>query len=390
MEIEKRFTQIQFFLKKHEKLVNHEVLEMNQEDLSPYSEWMKELKTFSTKDLIALEANYNFENIVTPGFVEYIQTITDLISLPKLKESKLEIPKNINRKLSLKKQHELKQIKELIHGDHFFVDIGSGAGHLSSYLISNTLSRSLCLDVEKSYQDIGKEKLSKYAPEVLDKMEFKTVFVEDDTKLDIPEKSYLLGLHTCGDLSSHLINIYLNKAELESFLNFGCCYHKLSANQFNLSTSASFSLNKYSLTLAAKSFKTLTSKDFLKRKAVKDYRYTLHYLMLEKFQDEFTSIGKTHTNDYQGGFADYVYKYYPKASDISHTELKLFYEGYQEKVWEIQLFGIIRSLLSRVIELYIILDRALYLKEHNIDVDILECFNKDLSPRNIAIKAKKI
>ena len=389
MDIEKRFAAIQNFLNKHIKLVNNEVLELNQDELTSYFDWMNELKKLNTTELISLESDYDTTKIKASSFVDFIKTVFNLIAIPKQEDSTNKIPKSLNRKLSLKKQHELKQIRDLIKEDHYFVDIGSGAGHLSSYLVSGNESTSLCLDVEKNYQDIGKEKLAKYAPEILKKIEFKTVLVDKNTKLKIPSKSYLLGLHTCGDLSPHLINIYLSKKEFDSFLNFGCCYHKLSSNHFNLSKTASFPLNKFSLTLAAKSYKTLLKDDFLKRKAVKDYRYVLHYLMQEKFQDDFTTVGNGHKNDYNGEFCDYVYKYYPKARMLSKEELNTFFELNKKQAWEVQLFGIIRSLLSRVVELYIILDRALYLQENQVKVEIIESFNKDLSPRNIAIRANK-
>jgi hypothetical protein len=49
--------------------------------------------------------------------------------------------------------------------------------------------------------------------------------------------------------------------------------------------------------------------------------------------------------------------------------------------------GLIRNALGRVMELYLLLDRAIYLEEQGYSVKVQEFFNEEVSPRNIGITA---
>ena len=84
------------------------------------------------------------------------------------------------------------------------IDIGSGAGHLSSVLLSLPLGikESVCIDAESKFQQIGIDKLKRYAPNILKKIKFKTVLVGDETHFSLKEHELLIGLHCCGDLNT--------------------------------------------------------------------------------------------------------------------------------------------------------------------------------------------
>jgi len=50
--------------------------------------------------------------------------------------------------------------------------------------------------------------------------------------------------------------------------------------------------------------------------------------------------------------------------------------------------GLIRGILGRLIEIYIVLDRAIYLEEKGLRSEVFSFFNPKLSPRNILLFAK--
>ena len=52
--------------------------------------------------------------------------------------------------------------------------------------------------------------------------------------------------------------------------------------------------------------------------------------------------------------------------------------------------NIIKSFIGRTIEVYILLDRCLYLIENGYEVNIKRFFNENISPRAIGIYAKKL
>ena len=51
--------------------------------------------------------------------------------------------------------------------------------------------------------------------------------------------------------------------------------------------------------------------------------------------------------------------------------------------------GLIRNAFGRLLELYIQLDRVIFLEENNYNAELLEVFEEPVSPRNIAIVATK-
>lgn len=390
MELENRFLAVKTFLHRHFDLISTEVLENYQNLEVPYSNWAKELAKFSSEEKIKLE-NFELDDLVlSEEFREFLTKIEDLKTITKFKTVNKKISQNLKRKLSVKKQHEIVQIRELLVGikGKEFLDIGSGAGHLSSVLLENNQSHSICVDMNQEFQAIGKNKLNRDAKDTADRIKFVTSEINEQTNFDHFEFDTLLGLHTCGDLAVHLIKAF-SITDNKSFLNFGCCYHKLSQKNINLSKLAKndpLTLSHHALTMAAKSYKELTKKEFEQREMVKNYRYTLHLFMTKILKKGFMTLGNAKKNDYQASFAFYAKKYLPELKNVSDKELNQFYTEKQSEIEYIKNLGIIRSTLARVIELYIILDRAIFLSEQNHQVKVLEVFDNKISPRNLAIK----
>jgi hypothetical protein len=67
----------------------------------------------------------------------------------------------------------------------------------------------------------------------------------------------------------------------------------------------------------------------------------------------------------------------------------LFFEQEQIQVMIQRMLaaGLIRNALGRVLEVYLQLDRAIYLEEMGYTVQVEEFFDEELSPRNIGITA---
>jgi len=54
-------------------------------------------------------------------------------------------------------------------------------------------------------------------------------------------------------------------------------------------------------------------------------------------------------------------------------------------VWEMILANLIRWQLGRILETYLILDRALWLEESGVECEVAQIFDEQISPRNLAI-----
>ncbi len=391
MNIEKRFLDIQKILTKHSFLTDKEALDRYPLTKNQYTDWIEDILELDTQETIKLHNTLDDRIITNKDYASFLQEAKKLTSLPQSEEAPTNFPINLSKKITAKKRHEISYILSLkpIKESNSFVDIGSGAGHLSSCILNKNQKKSICIDMSEDIQNIGKEKLKKIAPDILSRVQFVTSKISSRSSTeDFEESDTLIGLHACGDLSTIIVKAY-GHSKIKNLINFGCCYHKLADDQFNISKIAMKNpliLTNHALTMAAK-FKPENIKSYNEKLKVKKYRYSLHFLMLDELGLEFASVGNGLKEDYKLSFADYCYKFLPDSMELSHAELENKYKSLEKKVTKVLALGLIRSHLARLIEIYIILDRALYLKENGINVEIKEVFNKEISPRNILLRA---
>lgn len=361
-------------------------------------EWVNELEKFSPSELARFETtpwSFDFGDIKSRELFSMIKDVNNV----KLKEpNTVKLHPNVLRKLNQKKKHEVEKIvgfysDYLQEREAHFVDVGSGAGHLSQALVYNSSNTSLCVDMDMRLQEIGRKKILHWLPENADKIIFTKMLFEESSKIKNSSLSHLISLHGCGPLSTSIVKNFHTEGYL-SLMNFGCCYHKI-LDEYNISKLA----QKYNLHLGSQSFflaerKTslVAAKDIVQRRAVKRYRYALHFFLNDHFNLEFTSIGNASQSDYSGPFSNYAKKFHRASEllDISNEQLDnyIISEEFNSLFNKYFLLDSIRSIFARVIEIYLICDRALYLEELGYDVEVFQLFDASLSPRNLAIFAK--
>ncbi len=380
MKLEKRFEAIENLLLDHQYLLDKEVLQRYPNLSAPYHEWGKSIATFTDEELIQLE-NLQFQELNLPDdYRLMLDKISSLLKLDQAEYRPQQIPKEHLKKMTLKKRHEIEILQGQLEEDQSFVDIGSGAAHLSGVLLEGNDKTSICIDMDSDIQSIGKKKHAK----ILDRLQFETLKFHRHADLFGNPSDTLIGLHACGDLSCDIIEYGIHH-KFKKIVSYGCCFHKLS--QFPMSKQTNLKVSNHALTMAAKSYKTMTLKEFQQREKVKRFRYTLHFLMFEHMDGGFVTLGNASKADYEGAFHEYCYKYLPETKKFTPEFLTDFFTSKKDEYREYLCFGIIRSHLSRLLEVFINLDRCLYLKEQGYNVKLEEVFDRKLSPRNLCITA---
>lgn len=391
MDLQRRFVALKNFLERHNELLQSEVLNHYPNELPPpYQEWAAQLRDLSEASLIQAEC-FQDSLHASGGLKDYLDELKELLQFPTIQPSEeTTLSPNVQRGMTLKKRHEARAIKNYLHELKYtsFVDIGSGKGHLSMALLHDREGKSLCLDMDEKLQKAGLKKIKEHCPELAQKLTFKKVRFESSSKLEPDEESLLLGLHCCGDLSVEAMEYHL--AHGTDLLSFGCCYHK--SKKLNLSSLAKMNplqFSHHALTLASRSNRVLTSEDFRRRKRVKVYRYILHMILTDETGAEFETLGNAHHSDYDLEFEEYCSKYAPEALKL---DLKKLFPKYLAgtALRDCLLAETFRAPLGRALELYILLDRALYLQETGKKVESLAFFDRELSPRNIGIFSKSV
>lgn len=380
MDLEKRYQSLSKFLSKHQELLDKEILESFPTLPLRYKEWVSPLVDFSIKDLIRLENKECSELNLTTDHCQFIQDCLALSNLPKGEYPAKKIGQHQLKKMSQKKRHEIGLLQSQLEIDQSYIDLGSGAGHLSGVLLDGNQKTSLCIDQDSKIQDIGREKQKALHP----RLQFKTLKFSSKTDSLGSSESTLIGLHCCGEFSHDLLK-YAVRNKQKRILNYGCCYHKI--KNAILPNSKFSNLSQHALTMAAKSYKTMTEDEFLAREKVKKYRYILHFLMRDKLGLEFRTLGNGSSEDYNKPFSHYCYKFVPETTSLSENTLESFYQDHQSMYQEYLIAGIIRSHLARPLEVFLNLERAIFLKNNGYEVLLEEVFDKSISPRNISILA---
>jgi hypothetical protein len=388
------FCSLKFFLNQYSAIHEIEFLKKYPNQYPDFMlPWIKELESWELKDLAELESFPNENLVKDASFKEFLKSIRELTNLRKIDLEEAFLPDSLKKKMSPKKKHEISLLKSIVDDleiDHI-IDIGGGVGYLSSALVLGRDTEAICVDKDFRLQETGRSKVKAWSL----KVKFENLEFNKEAELKshfTPASSLLISLHGCGALSSSVIQFAAQK-KMSHLINLGCCYHKLDG-QYNLSEHSKINpviFTTNALHLASRCGSIVDQKALVDRYGFKRYRYTLHYFLNDHYQTEFKSLGNAKGSDYRGRFSDYAKKFCTEGELdlVSAKSLDEFYNNdeVERKFKQNFIADMIRLFLGRLIELYIVLDRAIFLEEQGRSVKLVEIFDRQLSPRNIMIES---
>jgi hypothetical protein len=404
-----RFLQIKDFLKPYQRIWENEIMLMYPDPFASYSmEWIQELRKIQDKnDVIRLEKKDVFGLIQNPELLTFYHKIEELSGLPQV-EKHPAMPEEPWTWLYVtpKKQHEIKNLAP--HLNHLYLDkkidqvmdIGGGIGILAQTLNNQYEHKVISIDMNAQFQKTGIERHENNAKNPLNKVQYKNIKVDTNGEFSKLLQSNVMpvGLHTCGKLALDIIRQGSEK-KVPALVNFGCCYHTLdlSADLQNIShfaqTHNPLWMNKFSLVLSCRAHRKMDEKDYDFKVKVKYFRYAFHILLHDHYDiKKLVTLGNSPAKLYDETFGDYAREQFRRL-DLSpkHTvaELNEIFAQTEmvEMIENMLAAGFIRNALGRVMELYLLLDRVIFLEEQGYDVRIEEFFDEELSPRNIGITA---
>ncbi len=382
-------------------LWNQEILQYYPASLNNYpSSWIEKLNSLSEQELWEIDAKQDYSSLKNSelDFLEDLNELTKFSSDIKLKE----LPNWAYHKVRPKKKHELISISsfldDFLNRHHFnnVIDIGGGLGLLSRVITNHHAIPSTVVEIDskltsQAIKNFAKQK-NTISPQFINENFYNYSQFIDQM---VTNNTLIIGLHTCGPLANIQIKAFLDY-KIKGLINFGCCYMKLRPDDdLYLSHTAQenrLPISNHSLTLASRA-ETLTLSSFKMKKRVKFYRYALHlYLYNHLDIKSFKGVGNSNIKLYNKDFATYFKtktSHIKRAQKITANELNSFYNDHikQELLNSMFLSNIIRWQFGRLIELYILLDRSLFLEEHGIETHLQPFFNESISPRNLGIVA---
>ncbi|MFZ4715176.1 MAG: methyltransferase [Bacteriovoracaceae bacterium] len=409
MNLKDLFTQLSLKLTPHVGIWENEILMQYPNPFVHYrSDWLDFLEQASEEVKLSLEKK-NYQDLDLPqDLKQHAEEMQSLCRLPEFDRTITEHPFEPNAflKMKPKKQYEIKiltKAADQLMRDHHLshvIDIGGGVGFLAQSLSNYYLKPVTSIDMDATMQKTGRERNEqnqKKGSSLVNYVQAKLELGNSKLVSLFSKDSLSLGLHTCGELANTHFQMAV-KGEAGALINFGCCYYKLSYNNcLNVSQFAKenphLDLNMYALTLATLAHKQTDQEVYQNKNIVKRYRYSLHlYLHDMMGLTDFQALGNSHYTLYQGDFGHYALEQMSRLG-IEHNEtVESFNQFFEDEkrsrlVKRMILSGILRGIYGRPLEMYVLVDRALYLEENGYQVALIPYFEEEISPRNIGIRA---
>ncbi len=388
MKLENRLSEISSLLKEFLPFFSQWDLEVIQGNRFEHP-WIDKVLDFDVEKLTRFDSERNFYELDTPEWIELNEKMALLTDFKIHSANSPDITPLGNKK----KQHELKRLFSLLTDDQSkkTFDFGGGVGNLAYFL-----EQELSMDVTVLEKD---SKLIETGIAKLQKLNSKVNFYEHHVGVNDLDRSKLsqhdlaIGLHTCGHFANDMFRDCIAD-NIPKIVNFGCCYSKIKDEDYHLSSHSdpTLKLNQRALSCATLSFNPIPREFYTYRSQIMEYKFSFYnWLYHEHGVLEFCSMSNARRSLYQLSFDEFVnktlVKFFPKLFLPDKGRLLNFYHSKQNKELNhyLNVYYAISRYFGKLIETYILCDRALYLQENNYQVEIVEVFDPLISPRNKAI-----
>lgn len=274
------------------------------------------------------------------------------------------------------------------------VDVGSGHGHLTREIAERIALPVVGLERDVALADRARRLASEHAPE--DAGRARAAFTTTDVMhegLALEAGDCVIGLHACGELGDAIV---MSAARSHaSVVLVGCCLQKRAAlARVPLCDVSSFG-GALDLPRAMLGLSNLTPRDAgvettrAENLAGRERRLALHRLLSEHgfALPRGAEIGGLNRRAAQRDLVSLV----GRAFALRGRPLPPRAAIEEAATWartehaRIRRASVPRSLLARVIEVFVLLDRALYLEEHGMAVEIGVAFPEEVSARNLVV-----
>ena len=360
-------------------------------DCLPWPELHDPLTALTDQDVAELDTDqaqlYQFFSPYIPG----IEQLSRLASLPVITSSRTDYPFWISNGIKGRKFTQLQYfVGALPANDQPILEWCAGKGHLGRMLAFNgapsvhsiELQSHLCEQGQKSAQQQGLA------------MQFSQADVLIDNTQDFfNPQTHAVALHACGAL--HQTFMHQASAAKVTQISFSpCCYHLFTENNYQAMSEqakrSALNLTHRDLKLALQETVTAPSRVGKVRKTEVEWRLGFDALRKsvtgELAYVSVPSVNKAIFSDSFESFCKWAAdkKALKLPKDIDYNKFLLIGQARKKVTERVEL---VRHVFRRAIEVWLVLDRALYLQQQGYNVSVSTFCEKHLTPRNILILA---
>ncbi len=408
-EVLRHFQIIDEFLDQHKQFWQFKAFEYTEIKWHDHAPLMSVLNTLNIESIHTLKSNADacltkFEEIFDVAFIRKIESIFKVEhrhTIETKPESIAQLQRQqTNRAMSGVKGRKLDQIQAFSHALHrapfHYIGNGSylewcaGKGHLGRYLAVNNDCKVKSLEWQEALCEAGTQLANKYSVE--------QTFICTDALSEqaipfISQSHNVVALHACGDLHSALIKAFPLSDALSLSVS-PCCYNRIESDNYLplslLGQQAHCALSKTDVSLALKSVVTAPQK--IKLRQASDEQ-VLWRLAFDAYQKELRNGCQylplpSHSSVFKSSDTFFRWACDKKAMPYPSTDvIDTYVKNAELHFISVRRMELVQGLFQRIIELWLVLEKASYLYEQGLNVHVSVFCSNTVTPRNLLIQA---
>lgn len=268
----------------------------------------------------------------------------------------------------------------------------SGKGFLGRILSQQSSQKVTSFEWQQSLCESGQK--------IADAQHLEMTFVQGDVFSESADKvfnpnQHAVALHACGDLHVELVKKSVSHG-LPAVTISPCCYHLIRDENYqpmsSVAKTSALTLSKSDLRIPLQ--ETVTGGERVKRHRQLEMSYRLGFSQLLKAEmgiDEYIPVPSIKKSELAEGFESFC----RWASEVKELSLgsNIDFDSYlaqgEALFWEMEKLSLVQQVFRRPLEIWLALDRAIYLKEQGYEATIEEFCERSVTPRNLLIHAVK-
>ncbi|WED22712.1 SAM-dependent methyltransferase [Vibrio sp. JC009] len=392
--MQSRFHQLDALLTKHQTLWRFEPFQLSgQRDLIEKrfpSDLCRWLDALSIEDTIRFKSDSHAlaENLVS--VIPDVKSLEALCELPDETQINLDLPRGLESGIPGRKVAQIVSISNYVLAHHKspeWLEWCSGKGYLGRILAQQSGQPVTSLEWQESLCEAGQKEA--------DSRKLPMKFVQGDAFSDqakqlFQQKQHAVALHACGDLHVQLIKNAVEK-HLSEVTFSPCCYHLIRDENYQplseAAKSSKLTLSKNELRIPLQ--ETVTGGERVKkhRQSEMSYRLGLDLLLkAETEHKEYITIPSIKKSELANGF-EYFCRWAAdkKGFSLPDTDFGFWFSKGEERFWQMEKLSLIQQIFRRPLEMWLVLDRGIYLEENGYWVEMSAFCDRGVTPRNILI-----
>ncbi|BBN83089.1 methyltransferase [Pseudoalteromonas sp. A25] len=326
------------------------------------------------------------------AFIPELAQLNSLLQLPYQKRDVMPLPFWLSNGIKGRKLLQLQDFVNHIDEQQLPVlEWCAGKGHLGRILAFNGAPHVHSIELQAALCEQGR-----HSAETQNlAMTFSCADVlKDDTRTCFEPEQHAVALHACGRLHQVFMANAV-QAGCEKISLSPCCYHLFTDDSYQAMSEvgkhSTLALTHSDMKLALQ--ETVTAPGRVAKVRKKEVTWRLGFDALRRDItgiSEYVSVPSVNKAIFSGSFEQFC-QWAAKQKKVvlpRECNYELYLQKGQQRKKITDRIELVRHAFRRAIEIWLVLDRALYLEASGYDVALREFCDKQLTPRNILIQAK--